>query len=132
MGRDDRAPYLQEWRVNRPPDGLDHAGGMIDPPLGWGGAYRPCARPIGPTPLRLGSKLPSLRCPSPEGEGLIATNAPKMLGLMARVAGWRPDDFWAATPADVRAVLAGWVEDSGEASFDRAALSAMMEQFPDG
>ena len=23
-----------------------------------------------PTPLRLGSKLPSLRCPSPEGEGL--------------------------------------------------------------
>ena len=33
-------------------------------------ARRHSARPIGPTPLRLGSKLPSLRCPSPEGEGL--------------------------------------------------------------
>ena len=55
-----------------------------------------------------------------------------LLGLMARVAGWRPDDFWAATPADVRAVLAGWVESSGDAGFDRVALSAMMEQFPDG
>src|SRR5690606_2383018 len=43
------------------------------PPLqgrGWGGGYRPCAKPIAPTPRRLGSKLPSLRCPSPEGEGL--------------------------------------------------------------
>ncbi|WP_338424751.1 phage tail assembly chaperone [Sphingopyxis kveilinensis] len=55
-----------------------------------------------------------------------------LLGLMARVAGWRPDDFWAATPADVCAVLAGWIESSGDAGFDRVALSVMMEQFPDG
>lgn len=55
-----------------------------------------------------------------------------MLGVMARVAGWRPEDFWAATPADVAAVLAGWIDESGDAGFDRAALSAMMEQFPDG
>ncbi|MBJ7442449.1 MAG: phage tail assembly chaperone [Sphingopyxis sp.] len=51
---------------------------------------------------------------------------------MARVAGWRPDDFWAATPADARAVLAGWIEADGAAAFDGAALAAMMEQFPDG
>lgn len=55
-----------------------------------------------------------------------------LLGVMARVVGWRPDDFWAATPADVRAVLAGWVEVEADASFDGAALAAMMEQFPDG
>lgn len=55
-----------------------------------------------------------------------------LVGLMARVAGWRPDEVWAATPADVRAVLAGWTEGDGEAGFDRAALSAMMEQYPDG
>lgn len=55
-----------------------------------------------------------------------------LLGLMARVAGWRPDEFWAATPADVRAVLAGWVEADAGAPFDRAELAAMMEQFPDG
>src|SRR5690606_30227175 len=50
------------------------------PPLqggGWGGGHRPCARPMAPAPLRLGSKLPSPRCPSPEGEGL----SPSMTAL---------------------------------------------------
>ncbi|MBO9696008.1 MAG: phage tail assembly chaperone [Sphingopyxis sp.] len=51
---------------------------------------------------------------------------------MARVAGWRPDEFWAATPADVRAALAGWAEAGGDAGVDGAALAAMMERFPDG
>ncbi|QCB56078.1 phage tail assembly chaperone [Sphingopyxis sp. PAMC25046] len=56
----------------------------------------------------------------------------RLAGVMARVAGWRPGEFWAATPADVRAALAGWV-DPGEATcFDGAALTAMMERFPDG
>nr|WP_218844352.1 phage tail assembly chaperone [Sphingopyxis sp. JAI108] len=51
---------------------------------------------------------------------------------MARVAGWRPDEFWAATPADVRAVLAGWLDSAAEPCFDGSALAAMMERFPDG
>src|SRR5690606_29718697 len=49
------------------------------PPLqgrGWGGGHRPCARLMAPAPLRLGSKLPSLRCPSPEGEGLDGSQRP--------------------------------------------------------
>lgn len=62
----------------------------------------------------------------------LGSAAVTLAGLMARVAGWRPGEFWAATPADVRAVLAGWTETSGEAGFDRAALGAMMERFPDG
>ncbi len=52
--------------------------------------------------------------------------------MMARVAGWTPDDFWAATPADVRSVLGGWAEADAVAPFDGAGLAAMMEQFPDG
>jgi uncharacterized phage protein (TIGR02216 family) len=56
----------------------------------------------------------------------------RLAGVMARVAGWRPDDFWAATPADVRAVLAGWVGGEDAACFDGAALAAMIERFPDG
>ncbi|MBL0769852.1 phage tail assembly chaperone [Sphingopyxis sp. XHP0097] len=52
---------------------------------------------------------------------------------MARIAGWRPEEFWAATPADVAAVLGGWRdEEAGGAGVDRAALGAMMESFPDG
>ncbi len=63
---------------------------------------------------------------------MIGTVALSLLGLMARVAGWRPEEFWAATPADVRAVLAGWVEAGSDAGFDGASLAALMEQFPDG
>jgi hypothetical protein len=55
-----------------------------------------------------------------------------LAGVMARVAGWRPGEFWTATPADVRAVLAGWVEAGSDAGVDGAALAALMEQFPDG
>lgn len=62
----------------------------------------------------------------------LGPEALTLAGVMARVAGWRPEEFWAATPADVRAVLAGWVEADAGASFDGTALAAMMEQFPDG
>lgn len=62
----------------------------------------------------------------------LSENALHLLGVMARIAGWQPGDFWAATPADVRAVLGGWVEADAAASFDGAALAAMMERFPDG
>lgn len=62
----------------------------------------------------------------------FATAALPLCGTMARVAGWRPDEFWAATPADVAAVLGGWAADGGDAGVDRDALAAMMEAFPDG
>ena len=65
-------------------------------------------------------------------DGWLGPAAVTLAGVMARVAGWRPDEFWAATPADVRAVLTGWVEADAEAHFDGAALAAMMERFPDG
>ena len=65
-------------------------------------------------------------------EDRLGPAAIALAGVMARVAGWRPDEFWAATPADVRAVLAGWVDREAEPCFDGAALAAMMERFPDG
>lgn len=55
-----------------------------------------------------------------------------LAGVMARVAGWRPDDFWSATPADAAAVLAGWREGDAATGMDRTVLKAMMEQCPDG
>ena len=99
-------------------------GGSKAPPLqggGQGGVSNPCRRPIGP--------IPNL---SPEGEGHFGAAALSLIGVMARVAGWRPGEFWSATPADARAVLAGWIDADADPSFDRAALAAMMEQFPDG
>ena len=63
---------------------------------------------------------------------MFGDSALALLGVMARLAGWVPDQFWAATPADVAAVLGGWVEGTGDVPADRAMLAALMEQFPDG
>lgn len=56
--------------------------------------------------------------------------------VMARVAGWTPDIFWNATPADAAMVLAGWREEAGDGSGvpppDAALRAQLMEQFPDG
>lgn len=67
-----------------------------------------------------------------EGAMHLGCRVLALAGVMARVAGWRPAEFWAATPADVAAVLAGWGEEEAAAGMDRAALAAMMEACPDG
>lgn len=46
----------------------------------------------------------------------------------AQALGWRPDDFWNATPREWRSALA----DEGEPGADRATLEALMARFPDG
>ena len=56
----------------------------------------------------------------------------RLAGVMARVASQNSPGRHPATPADVRAVLAGWVDGAEEPCFDGAALAAMMERFPDG
>ena len=65
-------------------------------------------------------------------EERFGATALALVGLMARGLGWRPDEFWNATPADVAAVLGTWRDAAAEAGVDRAGLAAMMEQFPDG
>lgn len=63
----------------------------------------------------------------------LAAAAVRLSGVMARLAGWTPDALWQATPAEVAAVLAAWSDGEGAGpGFDRAALDALMEQFPDG
>jgi Phage tail assembly chaperone protein, TAC len=49
-----------------------------------------------------------------------------LFGLAARLLGWRPADFWAATPAELIAAL---VRPGGEPTkLDRGTLEKMMEQ----
>lgn len=53
--------------------------------------------------------------------------AGRLCGLAARLLGWRPDEFWQATPAELAMILAP--EDGVLApSFDRADLQRLMEQ----
>lgn len=46
--------------------------------------------------------------------------------LAARRLGWRPDEFWRATPGELVALLAPARDDAG--LVDRATLQRMMEQ----
>ena len=48
--------------------------------------------------------------------------------------GWRPDEFWRATPEELATVFAALAETGvgeREAPPDAAAVAALLEQFPD-
>ena len=55
--------------------------------------------------------------------------AVKQFGAVALLLGWRPNEFWAATPAELAAVL-GALSDGFEAP-DRHELERLRAQFPD-
>jgi uncharacterized phage protein (TIGR02216 family) len=51
-----------------------------------------------------------------------------MCGLVCRLLGWKPGDFWGATPAEV----AGMLADDGASPPETATIEALKRQFPDG
>jgi uncharacterized phage protein (TIGR02216 family) len=56
--------------------------------------------------------------------------AGRLAGLAGALLGWRPDEFWRSTPAELGAVLGAMAgEDSAAAS--RSDLERLMERFPD-
>ena len=57
---------------------------------------------------------------------LFAETARRLSGVAARVLGWRPGEFWAATPAELAAVFEPPVDAS--APLSRAELNALMER----
>jgi uncharacterized phage protein (TIGR02216 family) len=58
--------------------------------------------------------------------------AARLAGLTGALLGWRPDEFWRATPAELGAVLEAMLG-SGEGEVaSREDLLRLMERFPDG
>jgi uncharacterized phage protein (TIGR02216 family) len=55
----------------------------------------------------------------------------RLAGLAGALLGWRPDEFWNATPAELAAVLAAMTGDVPAAA-DSADLARLKEMFPDG
>ena len=53
-------------------------------------------------------------------------SALRLSGLAAQMLGWRPHEFWAATPAELAAALAPPQLPGGE-PLDRARFNQMME-----
>jgi uncharacterized phage protein (TIGR02216 family) len=58
---------------------------------------------------------------------LFAEGAARLGGLVPRLLGWRPDDFWNATPAELATILAS-AELAGEPPLSRAVLDHLLER----
>ena len=61
----------------------------------------------------------------------FSDSAGRLAGLAGALLGWRPEEFWAATPAELAAVLGALVPQSGE-GIGREDVARLMEMFPDG
>jgi Phage tail assembly chaperone protein, TAC len=62
---------------------------------------------------------------------LISVQASRLCGQTALALGWRPGEFWAATPAELACILA--VMTPPEASPPpENTITQLMEMFPDG
>ena len=59
----------------------------------------------------------------------FADSALELAGQTALLLGWRPDDFWNATPAELAAVLSAMSPTADAA--DGSTLSQLMELYPD-
>lgn len=62
--------------------------------------------------------------------GTFAAAALDLCALAARALGWRPHEFWAATPAELAACLAD--PSAPPAPLARGDLQRLMESDPDG
>lgn len=56
--------------------------------------------------------------------------AARLAGLAGALLGWRPEEFWRATPAELAAVLAA-LAGPDRAGVARDDLERLMERFPD-
>ena len=55
--------------------------------------------------------------------------AARLCGAAAMLLGWRPKEFWEATPAELAAILA--LNGGAEVSLDRAEIEKLKRRFPD-
>ncbi len=60
----------------------------------------------------------------------FAETAIQLAGQSALLLGWRPDDFWNATPAELAAILCVMAPHAQAA--DRELLAKLMKELPDG
>ena len=61
---------------------------------------------------------------------MFSDGARRLAGLAGALLGWRPDEYWSATPAELAAVLGAL---AGEAGVSASAedLARLTEMFPD-
>ncbi len=60
----------------------------------------------------------------------FADAAGRLAGVVGTTLGWRPDEFWRATPAEVAAVVRALAGPGGD-GVNRVLLNALKERWPD-
>jgi uncharacterized phage protein (TIGR02216 family) len=58
--------------------------------------------------------------------------AGRLAGMAGALLGWRPDEFWRATPAELAAVLAALAGGGNPVPVTGNELARLKERFPDG
>lgn len=61
---------------------------------------------------------------------MFSNAAQRLAGIAGALLGWRPEEFWTATPAELAAVLAAMT--GGEVAASTDDLARLKEMFPDG
>jgi uncharacterized phage protein (TIGR02216 family) len=61
----------------------------------------------------------------------FASAAARLAGLAGALLGWRPDEFWRATPAELGTIVAV-LRGEDEPCADAGDLARLKERYPDG
>ena len=61
---------------------------------------------------------------------MFSEDAARLAGIAGALLGWRPDEFWRATPAELAAILNAIRPETAAMSADE--LARLKEMFPDG
>lgn len=61
---------------------------------------------------------------------MFSEAAARLAGVAGALLGWRPEEFWRATPAELGAVLVAMLPEEQAATADD--LARLKEMFPDG
>jgi hypothetical protein len=63
----------------------------------------------------------------------FAQSAARLSAISTLMFGWRPSEFWAATPIELHAIFAEMARArAGDVPPDTVDLANLMEMFPDG
>ena len=63
---------------------------------------------------------------------MFSEAAARLAGLAGALLGWRPEEFWQATPAELAAVLAALTGGGRTVPVTGDELARLKERFPDG
>lgn len=66
------------------------------------------------------------------GGGEFRAFASRLAGLAGALLGWRPGEFWAATPEELAAILGAMTGGDEGAPLMAADMARLKEMFPDG